>query len=119
MEPMALIENSPLASETTEKTITLSPARLMAILKAIAEPRRLQLLERIACSACPVGCADALAAMDIAPATLSHHIKELEAADLISTRRDGKFVYLSLRTDVWKAFQVSLATLGQSPKSED
>ena len=112
---MALTANPAFASETTMKPTPLAPARLTAILKALAEPRRLQLLERIACSTCSLGCAEALAAMDIAPATLSHHIKELEAADLISTRREGKYVYLSLRADVWQAFQASLATIGQPP----
>jgi ArsR family transcriptional regulator len=81
------------------------------ILKALADPKRFQLLEKIAKATCPLGCADALAALAIAPATLSHHVKELETAGLIRTERRGKFIYLSLNPDVWSALLASLAAL--------
>jgi ArsR family transcriptional regulator len=89
----------------------LPRSRQTAILKALADPTRFQLLEKIAKAQCPLGCADALATLAIAPATLSHHIKELEAAGLIHTRRQGKFVYLSLNPEVWSALLASLAAL--------
>ena len=50
------------------------------ILKALADPHRFELLERIAKAGCPLACAHALAALSISAPTLSHHVKELETA---------------------------------------
>ena len=90
----------------------LTRARRTAILKALADPKRFELLERIAKSSCPLGCADAGAALAIAPATLSHHIKELETAGLIQVARAGKYHYLSVRPGVLDALASSLQALG-------
>jgi len=90
---------------------SLSKPRQAAILKALADPKRFQLLEKIAKARCPLGCTEALATLAIAPATLSHHVKELESAGLIHAQRQGKFVYLSLKPEVWSALLASLAAL--------
>jgi len=89
-----------LAGPRIAKTRRMTRARRTAVLKALADPRRFELLERIAKSACPLGCMEARSALAISAATLSHHIKELQAAGLIDVRREGKFVFLSPRADV-------------------
>jgi ArsR family transcriptional regulator len=89
----------------------MSGARRTAILKALADPRRFELLERIARAGCPLGCAEARAALPISAATLSHHIKELEAAGLIDIRREGKFHFLTLRPGVLKGLTTLLDAL--------
>src|SRR5271169_5362402 len=99
------------AKETPVKALRLSRASRTAILKALADPRRFELLERIAKAGCPLGCSDALAALPISAATLSHHIKELEAAGLINVRREGKFAYLSLRPGVLGSLAAGLTAL--------
>ena len=99
------------AKPATTKATQLTRARRTAILKALADPRRFELLERIAKARCPLGCSDALAALPISAATLSHHIKELETAGLIDVRREGKFHYLSLRPGVLEALASGLAGL--------
>lgn len=93
------------------KSPRLSRAQRTAILKALADPRRFQLLERIAKAGCPLGCAEALAALRVAPATLSHHIKELETAGLIDVRREGKFHFMTLRPGVLETLAEGLAGL--------
>jgi len=93
------------------KLVRLSRARRITILKALADPRRLALLERIAGAGCPLACAQALAALSISAATLSHHVKELETAGLIDVRREGKFAYLTLRPGVLGSVAGSLAAL--------
>jgi len=89
----------------------LTRVRRTAVLKALADPRRFELLERIARAGCPLGCAQALSALPISAATLSHHIKELETAGLIEVRREGKFAYLSLRPGVLESLAAGLTAL--------
>lgn len=89
----------------------LGRARRTAVLKALADPKRFELLERVANASCALSCSEVLPALAIAPATLSHHIKELEAAGLIQVRREGKFHFLSLRPGVMDALITSLTQL--------
>lgn len=93
------------------KPLRLSRVRRAAVLKALADPRRYELMERLAKSSGPLGCAQVRAALPISAATLSHHIKELESAGLITIRREGKFHYLSLRPGVLAALAEALADL--------
>ena len=112
MTPIAEPKSSRLASERTTTSTRLTKARRTAILKALADPRRFELLERIARAGCPLGCAEVRAALPISAATLSHHIKELDAAGLIKVRREGKFHFLTLRPGVLESLSAGLAALG-------
>ena len=94
-----------------KKIARLSRTRRTAILKALADPRRFELVERIAKAGCPLGCSEALAALPIAPATLSHHIRELEMAGVINVRREGKFHFLSLRSGVLGSLAADLTAI--------
>jgi ArsR family transcriptional regulator, arsenate/arsenite/antimonite-responsive transcriptional repressor len=72
------------------KPARMNRAQRALILKALADPRRFELLQQIAKAGCPLGCSQALAALPISAATLSHHIKELEAAGLIEVHPRGQ-----------------------------
>jgi ArsR family transcriptional regulator len=97
-------------SAVTKRT-RLSRAGRTAMLKALADPKRFELLERVARSSCALSCSEVLPALAISPATLSHHLKELEAAGLIAVRREGKFHFLSLRPEELDALIGCLARL--------
>jgi ArsR family transcriptional regulator, arsenate/arsenite/antimonite-responsive transcriptional repressor len=99
--------------EAAVKPVRLTRAGRTAILKALADPRRFELVERIAKAGCPMGCSAALAALPISAATLSHHIKELETAGLIEVRREGKYHFLTLRSGVLEAVAASLDALAR------
>jgi len=101
----------PIVSSEFVKPARLTRARRTAILKALADPKRFEVLERIAKASCPLGCSVLRPAMAISPATLSHHIKELETSGLIEVAREGKFHFLSLRPGVLDAVIASLAAL--------
>ncbi len=106
----------PVALKPARATKAAKPARLnqaqrALVLKALADPRRFELLQQIAKAGCPLGCSQALAALPISAATLSHHIKELETAGLIEVRREGKFAYLSLRPGVLSSLAAGLTAL--------
>jgi ArsR family transcriptional regulator len=95
----------------SRKTAPLTRARRTAILKALADPTRFELLERIAKANCPLGCSDIRPALAKSAATLSHHIKELETAGLIDITREGKFHLLALRPGVLDALIACLSRL--------
>ncbi len=101
------------------KAQRLTRARRTAVLKALADPRRYELLEKIAKANCPLGCSQAQAALKIAPATLSHHIKELENAGLIDVTREGKFHYLKLKPGVLESLTESLRCLAMPSGTMD
>ena len=89
----------------------LSAKQIEQIGRALAEPRRVQLLKLIGAQtdACP--CSNLLEAQDITPATLSHHLKELENAGLIQSTKHGKNVHLTVERDVLHAYLEQLAKI--------
>jgi ArsR family transcriptional regulator, arsenate/arsenite/antimonite-responsive transcriptional repressor len=103
------------SNEVLGKPIRLSRTQRTAILKALADPKRFELLEKIARSQCPLTCTMATEALAISAATLSHHVKELQASGLIDVRREGKFAFLSMKPGILEALAAYLQTL--SPTS--
>jgi ArsR family transcriptional regulator len=92
-------------AKLTDKQFTL-------IARALAEPRRYELLKQIgACNQTAASCADLQKNQDITPATLSHHLKELETAGLVETSREGKFMKLTLNRPVLNAYLARLGDL--------
>jgi ArsR family transcriptional regulator len=101
-------------SGVAKKSPRLTGEQRAAILKALADPRRFEVLERIARSGCALTCSQTLADLPIAAATLSHHLKELESAGLIRVEREGKYHLLSVRPGVLEAVAATLHSLGAS-----
>jgi ArsR family transcriptional regulator len=89
----------------------LDAEQFALISKALADPKRFEMLQRIAGSKEAPTCSCVREWLGIAPATVSHHIKELERAGLISVERDGKYAYLSLRRDVFQAYVNQLSSI--------
>jgi ArsR family transcriptional regulator, arsenate/arsenite/antimonite-responsive transcriptional repressor len=98
-------------STRAPKPARLTRAQRMAILKALADPKRFELLENIARASCPLGCTVAREALAISAATLSHHIKELQTSGLIDVRREGKFAFLTVKPGVLEALSAYLQSL--------
>lgn len=86
------------------KQVDLSEQQVLSIAKALADPRRYEILKRLGQQRCEVGCGAVRDCVDVTPATLSHHMKELEIAGLVTPTRKGKFVSYCLRRDVLDAF---------------
>jgi ArsR family transcriptional regulator len=99
------------SKEQHEKLLVLSPAQRMAILKALGDPRRLEIIERLSQCSISTACSTFRECLPISAATLSHHLKELETAGLISIEREGKFANIALRRDIWQAFLGNLQNI--------
>ena len=106
-----------LVSERTEghfplMDVNLSERQMGLIAKALAEPRRVEILRQIGqCQAGASTCAALREEQEVTAATLSHHIKELENAGLVETRMEGKFMKLTLVRPVLNAYLESLSRI--------
>ena len=89
----------------------LTSRQLQLIAKALAEPRRVDILKQVGACDSPIGCSDLQEHQKVTPATLSHHIKELENAGLVTIARQGKFMKMSLNRPVLEAYLANLSRI--------
>jgi ArsR family transcriptional regulator len=88
----------------------LSEHQFQLIAKALADPRRMQVLEVIAGEReCP--CQRLTQEFPVSKATISHHIKELVRAGLIEAHREGQYLHCEVRREVLEAYTAELRRL--------
>ncbi len=85
-------------------TSTLTEDQFLLIAKTLADPRRYAILRQILESETATPCSAMRDCVEVSPATLSHHMKELEAAGLIHVQRNGKFVSYTPAAEILKAY---------------
>ena len=92
--------------------IKLNDEQFHRITRALADPRRYDLLRQIGKAGDALACEDLRAGCcEVTAATVSHHMKELEGAGLVESQREGKFVNYKLRRDVLEAYLAKMAQI--------
>lgn len=71
--------------------------RFQKVAKALSDPRRFGILRTIAATDAEGICSGSICeTVSVAQATVSHHLKELTEADLITPNSEGQFKYFSV-----------------------
>ncbi|MEW6731914.1 MAG: metalloregulator ArsR/SmtB family transcription factor [Acidobacteriota bacterium] len=96
----------------------MDATQFQRIAKALADPRRFEILELIAAAGEELCCGAVVECFPVAQATVSHHLKELTDAGLIETRAKGQFKYLHARPDVLAEYIDELQRRINLPRSK-
>lgn len=99
----------PLAVEPLDAT---AAGALAAKFKALADPVRLRLLSSVAGQPGAQACVcDISAGVDVSQPTVSHHLKVLRDAGLLTSRRRGTWVYYAVVPEALESMADSLTAL--------
>ena len=94
---------------TRERGVCCAPVRRMRedevvafsdVMKALADPTRLEIVAILRDAKDPVCICDLEAAFDLSQPTLSHHMARLRDAGLIESERNGIWTFYRLRRDL-------------------
>jgi DNA-binding transcriptional ArsR family regulator len=84
------------------------------MLQAIADPVRLSIVRQLGSSSDAVCACDFTECCTVSQPTVSHHLKVLRDAGVVTTRRQGTYIYYRLSPDFaprWANLSASLAGL--------
>jgi predicted transcriptional regulator len=94
---------------TKTEIFTAEQNRLAIMLKAMAHPARIAILQYIInANACI--CGDLVDELGLAQATISQHLKELKNAGLIQGTIEGVSVCYCIEPDAWKLLSTQLGS---------
>jgi ArsR family transcriptional regulator, arsenate/arsenite/antimonite-responsive transcriptional repressor len=95
------------------KVTTRSFDREATVLKAIADSYRLRIVATLARASDPVCVCDFTDALPLNQPTVSHHLRILRDAELVTCERRGTWVYYQLASDALRRIEAAIATVFQ------
>jgi len=90
---------------TTEGDTSSEPELCASYLKALADPVRLQIVRALQTG--PMSVSDLVVLLELEMANVSHHLRVLYHADLVTTQREGKFIYYAVNKEFLKSRSVA------------
>ena len=100
---------------------TIDQKQIARISKALSDPTRLQIFESISSRKNKneeMFCGQVVEECKLTPGTISHHLKILADANLISTRRQGQFIYLRPKPETLREYTRVLIRIAESKKAK-
>ncbi|MFE9740843.1 ArsR/SmtB family transcription factor [Streptomyces sp. NPDC006477] len=91
---------------------------MAAMFKALADPVRLRLLSRVASHPSGEACVCDIADVGVSQPTVSHHLKKLREAGLLTSERRGTWVYYRPAPGVLASLGAFLADTEKAGKEE-
>src|SRR5215469_6898790 len=85
------------------------------ISKALADETRVRIFQAIS-AAGQITCSELVSMRGVTPATVSHHLKILSEAGLITCRRKGQFVYSQAVPQALTAYTLALTKIARNKK---
>lgn len=108
LEPGAPESVAPCCPPLTERPLTAEEAvRTAAMFKALSDPVRLRLFSLVASHEGGEACVCDISDVGVSQPTVSHHLKKLKDAGLLTSERRGTWVFYRVEPSV-------LAALGQT-----
>src|SRR5437868_6455561 len=87
------------------------------ISKALADKTRLRIFEAVSATS-HMTCGEIVSMRGVTPATVSHHLKVLSEAKLITCSREGQFVYSQAVPETIAAYTGALAKIAGGRKAK-
>ena len=94
----------------------MNRSEIEKISKALADKTRLRIFEAISATK-RMTCGEIVSMRGVTPATVSHHLKILSEAGLISCRRAGQFVFSRAIPETITAYARALAKIAGGKKA--
>jgi predicted transcriptional regulator len=91
--------------------------QLATLLKALAHPARIAILQRILISNTCI-CGDLVEELGLAQATISQHLRELKHAEIIQGTIEGVSVCYCINPETWKLLETQIGAFLGSYKVE-
>lgn len=99
---------------TSAELSTLDAERLANLFKALSDPVRLRLLSRVASHPAGEACVCDIADVGVSQPTVSHHLKKLREAGLLTSQRRRTWVYYRIDPSVLAALASLLNSSARS-----
>lgn len=84
--------------------------RIAGLFKALADPTRLRLMSHVAAQGCDSVCAcDLIDVLDISQPTISHHLKKLVDAGLLTREQRGRWAHYTVVREAFAELRMFLS----------
>ena len=92
---------------------------MAALFKALSDPVRLRLLSRVASHPTGESCVCDIADVGVSQPTVSHHLKKLREAGVLTSQRRGTWVYYRIAPGVLPALGTFLTDPRMPPRARE
>lgn len=87
---------------------------IVDVCKALSDENRIKIIKMLAC--CDMCVCDICGNLNLSQPAVSHHLKILSDAGLLKTERKGKWIYYSIKSEIFEQLRAEISLLIEKPK---